>query len=95
MKSKITKAFESQYEQVFRYLKLNALNNEEKEVAKNMIKNWVYLFHLPGDKLTYTKIIDHNIGTINSIIVKQYRFPLIYKEEIRKGRREYLNLNAT
>lgn len=81
----ITKTSESRYEQILQYEKLDALNDEEKEVAKIIIKNLIDLFHLSGDKLIH-KIIDHNIEIINlmPISVKQYRFPLIHKEKISK-----------
>nr|KAF7392449.1 hypothetical protein H0235_017448 [Vespula pensylvanica] len=61
---------------------LDSLNNEEREVAERMIKDSADLFHLSGDKLIFTKIVDHNIRTTDSIPVveKQYRFLLIHKE---------------
>ncbi|KAL2723561.1 hypothetical protein V1477_019412 [Vespula maculifrons] len=42
----ITKTSESRYEQILQYEKLDALNDEEKEVAKIIIKNLIDLFHL-------------------------------------------------
>ncbi|KAF7380286.1 hypothetical protein HZH66_014641 [Vespula vulgaris] len=70
----ITKTSESRYEQILQYEKLDALNDEEKEVAKIIIKNLIDLFHLSGDKLIH-KIIDHNIEIINlmpiSIVLKK------------------------
>lgn len=58
------------------------MNNEEREVAERMIKDSADLFHLSGDKLIFTKIVDHNIRTTDSIPVveKQYQFPLIHKK---------------
>nr|KAF7392466.1 hypothetical protein H0235_017465 [Vespula pensylvanica] len=51
----ISKASESEYEQLLRYIKLDSLNKDEKEVVKRMIMDSADLFHLPGDKLTFTK----------------------------------------
>nr|KAF7392463.1 hypothetical protein H0235_017462 [Vespula pensylvanica] len=66
----ITKVSESRCEQALRYVKLDELNNE-KEIAENIIRNSINVFHLLGNKLTHMKIIDHNIETINSILVNK------------------------
>lgn len=72
------------YELALRNVNLDGLNSEEKFVDEEMIKEFTDLFHLPGDRLTYSDTVMHKIETVDSIPVnvRQYRFPPIHKEEI-------------
>lgn len=74
------------YEKTLQSINLDDLNSEEKETAKNMIKESIDLFYLTGDKLTYSDAVTHKIETKDSIPVnvKQYRFPPIHKDEINR-----------
>lgn len=58
-----------------------------------MIKESTDLFHLPGDRLTYSDAVTHKIETVDSIPVnvRQYRFPPIHKEEINRQIGELLD----
>ncbi|XP_047361039.1 uncharacterized protein LOC124953556 [Vespa velutina] len=48
----ISKIDEHRFRQKLEYINLETLNKEEKVVAKEMIKNALELFHLPGDTTT-------------------------------------------
>jgi hypothetical protein len=66
-------------------LRLNHLNNEEKQSIEPIIENFNDIFYLPGDKLKGTNKITHSINTTDNtpISVKQYRYPPIHKDEIK------------
>lgn len=51
-----------------------------------MISEYQELFHLPGDKLPATDILQHTISTTDetSVFVKQYRYPPAHKKEIQR-----------
>nr|KAF7392450.1 hypothetical protein H0235_017449 [Vespula pensylvanica] len=83
LRKMITKTSESRYEQILQYEKLDALNDEEKEVAKIIIKNSIDLFHLSGDKLIH-KIIDYNIETINLMPI-----PIVLKKSDSNGNKRW------
>lgn len=74
-------------------INLDDLNSEEKETAETIINELVNLFHLPGDRLTYSDTVTHKIETIDSIPinVRQYRFPPVHKEEIDRQIGELLD----
>ena len=67
-------------------LRLNHLNKEEESSILPIIENYNDVFHLPGDKLKGTNRITHSIPTTDNvpIIVKQYRYPPVHKEEIKQ-----------
>jgi len=52
----------------------------------NLISNSQDRFHIPGEKLTSTHVLQHQIPTTDDrpINTRQYRFPQIHKEEINK-----------
>lgn len=66
-------------------LKLDHLNEEEKQSILPVIEDFNDIFHLPGDKLKGTNKITHAINTTDNIpiCVKQYRYPPIHKNEIK------------
>jgi transposase InsO family protein len=67
-------------------LRLDHLNKEEKLSIIPIIENYNDIFHLPGDKLKGTNKITHSIPTTDNlpVVVKQYRYPPVHKEEIKK-----------
>ena len=64
-------------------LRLDHLNKEEKEHVLALIKDYTSLFHLPGDSLPATDVLQHSIHTTDEVpvFVKQYRYPPAHKEE--------------
>lgn len=80
------------YSEILELLRLEHLNCEESESVKPLIQQNSDLFFLPGDKLEKTNLITHKIQTSDEIPinVKQYRYPLIHKEEINKQIKELL-----
>lgn len=65
-------------------LRLNHLNDEEKQSITDLAIEFNHLFFLPGDKLKHTQLVSHTIPTTDDIPIhtKQYRYPQIHKEEI-------------
>lgn len=82
-------------EEIIKLLRLNHLHTEEKEHMINLVKQNASQFFLPGDALHGTEIMKHAIRTVDDtpINVKQYRFPLIHKEEINKQVEDLLQNN--
>ncbi|KOC58951.1 hypothetical protein WH47_00963, partial [Habropoda laboriosa] len=68
------------------------LNFEEREHVHRIISENNDVFHLPGEQLGKTTIVEHSIPTTDEkpINVKQYRYPPIHKEEINNQMRELL-----
>jgi len=73
-------------------LRLEHLNTQEKKNVINFISDSQDRFHIPGEKLTATHVLQHQIPTTDdrSINTRQYRFPQIHKEEINKQVEELL-----
>ncbi|XP_043474358.1 uncharacterized protein LOC122506310 [Leptopilina heterotoma] len=71
---------------ILEYLRLDHLNKDEKEHVTQIIKEFPDSFHLPGEQLTPTNMVQHKIITKDEIPihVKQYRFSPTQKEEIDK-----------
>jgi len=67
-------------------LRLEHLNKEEQENIIKLIANSLDRFHIPGEKLTATHVLQHQITTTDDhpINTRQYRFPQVDKEEINK-----------
>ena len=67
-------------------LHLDHLNKEEKEHVLALIKDYTSLFHLPGDSLPATDVLQHSIHTTDEVpvFVKQYRYPPAHKEETER-----------
>lgn len=80
-----TKTF--RYEKLMQQLVFNDnLNQVELESLKHILRDYNDIFHLNGDKLTYTNVAKFKIPFIDgSGIVhrKQYRIPHIHKNEIQ------------
>lgn len=67
-------------------LRLEHLNQEEKEYVLNLVDKNRDLFHIPGEALGHTSAVKHKIATTDDrpVHTKQYRYPLIHKTEIDK-----------
>ena len=65
---------------------LKHLNEQEKKNIINLISNSQDRFHIPGEKLTATNVLQHQIPTTDDrpINTRQYRFPQLHKEETNK-----------
>jgi len=61
-------------------LRLEHLDIQEKESVINLISDSQDRFHIPGEKLTATHVLQHQIPTTDDwpIIIQQYRFPQIH-----------------
>lgn len=67
-------------------LKLSHLNEAEKTSVFAMVSQFPYQLYLPGDKLGSTTAAKHTLFTTDEIPIntKQYRFPVVHREEIKK-----------
>ncbi|KAB0793022.1 hypothetical protein PPYR_12642 [Photinus pyralis] len=77
-------------------LRTDHLNSEEKDSLFKICKEFNHIFHVDGDKLTYTDSIKHSIPTSSQTPVntKTYRFPAIHKEEVNKQVNKMLEDNV-
>ncbi|KAL0880701.1 hypothetical protein ABMA27_001917 [Loxostege sticticalis] len=82
-------------EEVLKQLRVSHLNHEEKELLFQLCSEYSDIFHLPGESLTYTNALKHEIKTTTDvpIHVKSYRFPEIHKAEVRKQINKMLEQN--
>jgi len=73
-------------------LRLEHLDTQEKRSVINLISESQDRFHIPGEKLTATQVLQHQIPTTDDqpINTRQYGFPQIHKEEINKQVEELL-----
>lgn len=76
----------TRYNALLDALRLEHLNDEEKENILELIDQNSDLFHLPNEPLTMTNAVTHKIPTTDEIPVhvKQYRYPHVHKEEIER-----------
>ena len=67
-------------------LRLDQLNQEEKDHVIKIIKDYQPLFHITGNKLPATNVMEYEIHTTDEapVFIKQYRYPPIHKEEIQR-----------
>lgn len=81
--------------QLLELLKTAHLNSEEYDQLREICSQYADIFHLPGELLTCTDVIQHEIKTTSSqpIHVKSYRFPEIHKEEVKTKIGKMLNEN--
>jgi len=68
---------EERIEKILQSISLKHLDWKEKRQVVDLIKDYPYLFHLPGDKLSCTDKIHHKIPTTDNIPIstKQVSFP--------------------
>lgn len=76
-------------------LRLEHLNNEEKQSIIELVTEYNNLFFLPGDKLGCTQLVSHTIPTTDDIPIhtKQYRYPQAHKAEINNQVTKLLEQN--
>lgn len=70
---------------LFDLLDLNYLNNEERLNIEQICAKYSDIFHMPGDKLSTTNLLEHSITlkqNTSPVYVKPYRIPHSLKSEI-------------
>ena len=67
-------------------LRLEHLNKEEKDSVVKICEAYSDIFFLPGDNLSMTNAIRHEINVIDEkpIHTKTYRYPEVHKKEVDK-----------
>ena len=63
------------------------LSNEERASIDKLVTNYQDVFHLEGDKLTFTSVLKHEISVASDqapINQKQYRLPHAHRDEINR-----------
>ena len=80
-------------EKIEEILHLDHLNSEEKESIEKLIYENSDCFHVPGEPLGYTPVLQHRIDTTDDqpINTRQYRFPPVHKEEMNRQVKELLD----
>ncbi|XP_051156206.1 uncharacterized protein LOC127278513 [Leptopilina boulardi] len=80
------------FEKLKEILKLEHLNDSEKQELIPTLRKYCHQFHLPGDSLGFTKVIQHTIETIDEVPVnsKYPRYPEVHKQEIKKQTEDLL-----
>lgn len=80
-------------QEVLNLLRTKHLNTEEANALHDICSEYSDIFHIPGDQLTFTTAVKHEIRTSsqNPIHVKSYRFPEIHKPEVAKQIDQMLN----
>lgn len=73
-------------------LRLDHLNEEEKKSITDLCEEYNDIFHLPGDPLTCTEVLQHEIRVTDPrpITTKIYRYPKIHEKEVDKQMSEML-----
>ena len=74
-------------------LRLDHLNEEEKQHVENLIKKYADRFHIPGEPLGRITVLQHSIPTTDDqpVFSKQYKFPPLHKEEISRQVNELID----
>jgi hypothetical protein len=74
-------------EEVLKRLRLEHLNSEERQQVEKLCATYQDIFHLPGEILTSTAAVRHEIRTelgVEPVNVKPYRLPQSQKQEVRR-----------
>ena len=74
-------------EEVLKRLRLEHLNREERQHVEKTCAAYQDIFHLPGDILTSTAAVKHEIRTapsVEPVNVKPYRLPETQKQEVER-----------
>ena len=81
-----SKADAARLVQLTKFLDMQDLSDSEQASILEIVKEFPYQFYLPSDQLNSTTKIQHKIVTTDEIPIntKQYRFPLVHKEQIKK-----------
>jgi len=77
----------------YRIIEIRTLRySKKKKNVINLISDSQDRFHIPGEKLTATHVLQHQIPTTDNrpINTRQYRFLQIYKEEVNRQVKELL-----
>ncbi|XP_043604719.1 uncharacterized protein LOC122577454 [Bombus pyrosoma] len=92
----ITKSKETRFDKIIELLRLEHLNEEERKTVEELIRRNQDRFHLPGETLEGTEILEHRIITTDDIPinVKQYRYPPAHREEITRQIQELLETDV-
>lgn len=72
---------------LFSLLDLSYMNKEEQISIENICAKYTDVFHLPGDKLSVTNLLEHSItlkDNVTPVYVKPYRIPHSLKNEVEK-----------
>ena len=74
-------------------LRLSHLNNEEKDSMIELITKYPAIFHIEGDDLTSTSIVNHEIHTKSNVptVSKIYRYPHSFKEIVPESINDLLS----
>ena len=72
-------------EKVMNALHLSHLTQEEKDYVCQWVNDFPDIFHLNGEQLTYTNMIQHRIPTTDDKVIfkKPYRHPQTTEDEVR------------
>jgi len=75
------------------FIRTDHMNSEERKEILKLCQEFSDIFYKPGDKLTFTSHVKHEIKTTDEIPIhtKSYRFPHIHKNEVRKQINEMLD----
>lgn len=60
------KVQELRYDKLIEIIKPNELKDQEKSVFKDLCWNYQDIFHLPGDKLTFTNVKKFNLPLLEA-----------------------------
>lgn len=79
----------------FSRIRLDHLNDQEKGEIVKIVKEFSDLFQTEGQPLTFTNQIKHHIRTTDEIPIytKPYRYPTIFKEEVKRQVNDMLEQN--
>lgn len=73
------------WEKVKENLRVDHLNLEERDSLYKICKNYVDLFHLEGDFLDHTTLVEHHIPLekdASPVCAKTYRYPKVHESEV-------------
>lgn len=82
-------------EKLLNNLRLDHLNDEERQSIQKICLEFNGIFHLEGDILTTTNAIKHEINTTTNspIVTKTYRYPEVHKAEVNSQIQKMLKQN--
>ena len=92
----ISKSKENRFDKIIELLRFEHLNKEERKNVEKLIRNNQDRFHIPGDTLEGTEILEHRIiitGDI-PINIKQYHYPPVHQEQINRQIQELLDTDV-
>lgn len=75
-------------------LKILDCHEDKQRAVEGFCRKRCYLFYIPGDKLSYTNVLKHNIklkSEVRPIYTKQYRIPQAHKKKLSELIQEYEN----